>query len=583
MNDLAPSLAALLVGALVAAVSTPLCARLAAARGLVVRPRADRWHTRPTPLLGGLAMGLGVAIATALVAPEGGDRLPFVVIGAGVALALGLLDDIRHLAPSTKLVGQVLAGGVLVVGGVRFELIPFEPLAFLVTVIWVVVLMNAINLMDNMDGLAAGIVAIAGVMLALTASGSTPAAAIVAAATTGAALGFLIHNFHPARVFMGDAGSMLLGYLLAAATLLHTATGAANVAVALIGPLIVLGLPIFDTALVMGSRLWSGLPVSRGGRDHASHRLAALGLPDRTAVLFLYCVAGALAALGLVLDAVSELVLPLAALAVSLLALLGLFLLESERSAAAADSARGRLLRGLSTYVRFGFEVGLDLLFLTTAYYVAYLIRFEGQPQGIWLPVFMRSVPFVVGLQLVALVLLGVYRTLWRYLGISDVTAIVRAVAAGSAVATAAVLLLDRIEGYSRAVFVLDAILAVVLLAGSRAFVLWLRHWAAARPRSGGRRVLIVGANDAGAAAARLLARTRDATYVAVGFLDDDPGKRYRQIGGVRVVGTTSELESVLARHNADLVLLATEDGAAHTRETCERIGVEWRELKVPI
>lgn len=584
MNDLAPSLLALVIGAIVAAASAPLWARLATARGLVVYPRADRWHSRPTPLLGGLALGAGVLVAILFTRDAGGAQLPFVVAGAGVALALGLLDDARHLAPSTKLVGQVIAGGVLVVGGVRFELIPFEPLSFVVTVLWVVALMNAINLIDNMDGLAAGVVAIAAGMLTVTAAGSSPTASIVAASAAGASLGFLLHNFYPARIFMGDAGSMLLGYLLAAATLLHTATGAANVAVALIGPIIVLGLPIFDTALVVVSRLWAGLPISRGGRDHASHRLAALGLSDRAAVLFLYAVAAILALAGLALDAVSELLLPLGSLALALLALLGLFLVESDRGRAGReDSPRAALLRGLSTYVRFGFEVGLDVLFLTTAYYVAYLIRFEGQSEAVWLQLFARSVPFVVALQLLALVGLGIYRTLWRYLGISDVFAILRAIAIGSALAALALVLLERFQGYSRAVFVLDAILAAVLLVGSRAFVLWLRHWAAGRPRSGDRRVLIVGANDTGAVAARLLTRASDATYVAVGFLDDDPGKRYRQIAGVRVVGTSADLEAAVRRQNADLVVVATKEGAIQARETCERIGVEWREFKVPV
>ena len=584
MNDLAPSFVALVVGAIVAAASTPLWARLAAARGLVVYPRADRWHTKPTPLLGGLAMGAGVLVALLFARDAGGPQLPFVLAGAAVALGLGLVDDVRHLAPSTKLVGQVIAGGVLVVGGVRFELIPFEPLSFVVTVLWVVALMNAINLIDNMDGLAAGVVAIAAGMLALTAAGSSPAASVVAASAAGVSLGFLLHNFHPARVFMGDAGSMLLGYLVAAAALLHTAAGAANVAVALIGPIIVLGLPIFDTALVVVSRLWAGLPVSRGGRDHASHRLAALGLSDRAAVLFLYAVAVTLALAGLALDAVSELLLPLGSLAVALLALLGLFLVESDRGRAGKeDSPRAALLRSLSTYARFGFEIGLDVLFLTTAYYVAYLIRFEGQPESAWLHLFGRSVPFVVAFQLLALVGFGIYRTLWRYLGISDVIGIVRAIAVGSAVAALALVLVDRFDGYSRAVFLLDAILAATLLVGSRAFVLWLRHWAAGRPRSGDRRVLIVGANDAGAVAARLLTRASDETYVAVGFLDDDPGKRYRQIAGVRVIGTTSDLEAAVLRHNADLVVLAAEDGATQARETCERIGVEWREFKVPV
>src|SRR3989454_3661045 len=221
-----------------------------------------------------------------------------------------------------------------------------SPLAYLAAVLWVVGLMNAVNLIDNRDGLAAGIVAIAGIALGVSALPENPTAGIVAGAAAGASLGFLVHNFPPARVFMGDAGSLVCGYLLAAAALLHTASGAANVGLAVLAPLALLALPIFDTALVTTSRRLVGLPISQGGRDHTSHRLAALGLSDRGVVLLLYAIAAFLAGSALLAEEFSGLVFPLFALALIGLALFGVFLYDVDvYGAGAGKRERGPIAR----------------------------------------------------------------------------------------------------------------------------------------------------------------------------------------------------------------------------------------------
>src|SRR5438309_6002761 len=293
-----------------AGVATPAFSGLARRIGMVVEPRADRWHRSPTPVLGGAAITLAALLVIVTLLPL--SRLSATItIGLFAAFALGLLDDFRHIAPSTKLVGQAVVASLLFFGGVRVEIIEIEPLAYLVTVLWVVGLMNAVNLIDNMDGLAGGIVAIAGIGLGLSAIPENPTAGIVAGAAGGAALGFLVHNFPPARVFVGDAGSLVCGYLLAAAALLHTATGAANVGLAVLAPLALLALPIFDTALVTASRRLVGRPISQGGKDHTSHRLAALGLSDRGVVILLYGVAATLALIALLAESFVGLLFPL--------------------------------------------------------------------------------------------------------------------------------------------------------------------------------------------------------------------------------------------------------------------------------
>ncbi|MGH2498736.1 MAG: hypothetical protein ACRDF0_01365, partial [Candidatus Limnocylindria bacterium] len=416
-----------------------------------------------------------------------------------------------------------------------------------------------------------------------------PAAAILAAAVAGAAAGFLIHNFSPARVFMGDAGSLLIGFVLATAALLHTTSGAANLALAVLAPLAVLALPIFDTALVTTTRRLAGRPVSRGGRDHTSHRLAALGLSDRATVLLLYAVAAGFAAFALVAEAVAGLVLPLFALAVIGLILFGAFLLEVDVYGAPSvpRPQRSVLAQRLSTYGRFGGEIALDVVLLTVAYYLAYVIRFEGFPEAAWQPLFVQTVPIVVGAQLAALVVFGAYRTLWRYLGVSDAMNLVRALAVATLVAGVVAFVLYRPLGYSRAVVLVDWFLAMLLIVGARAFLVWLRHWFAQRPFAGERRVLIIGANDVGLLAIRVLGRSRDTRFRAVGFVDDDPGKRYRRIGGVPVVGRSEELEALVERLAVDLVMYAPDapeeaERLDRSRETCLRLGIEWREFAVP-
>jgi UDP-GlcNAc:undecaprenyl-phosphate GlcNAc-1-phosphate transferase len=438
-----------------------------------------------------------------------------------------------------------------------------------------------------MDGLAAGITAIASAALAIAAYPENIPVALIGAVTAGAAVGFLLHNFYPARIFMGDAGSLTLGFLLAAAAILHTASSAANVGLAVLAPLAVLALPIFDTALVTTSRRLAGRPISQGGRDHTSHRLAALGLTDRGVVLFLYAVAASLAGVALYTEAVSGLVLPLFALAVVALVLFGLFLYEVDVYGNRPREARrsGPIARGIATYGRFGAEIALDLVLLTVAYYLAFVLRFEGFAESAWLYLFAQTVPVVVSLQLVALVAFRAYRTLWRFLALTDVLNLARAITAGALAAAVLLLVVTPLPGYSRVVLVLDWLLAAALVIGFRASVVWLRHWFTVRPQRDARKVLIIGATEAGALALRLVARMSDARYETVGFLDDDPGKRYRRVAGVPIVGTTDDLAAVLAKYHVDLVLYANdlpvsdESLADRLEATCRSFGAEWRQF----
>jgi UDP-GlcNAc:undecaprenyl-phosphate GlcNAc-1-phosphate transferase len=300
--------------------TTPLVRRLAVRIGAVVAPDDRRVHTRPTPTLGGLAMYLGflaaMGVATRIdqfdpVFRTSSEALG-VVLGATIMFIVGMVDDLRDSSPPAKLAGQALAGSVLTLFGVTmlYFRIPFgenvalsPDLAPLVTVVWIIGMANAINLIDGLDGLAAGIVAIAAGAFALYSDrlfdeGLLPAdtvAPLLAVVALGVCLGFLPHNVHPAKIFMGDGGALFLGVLMGASTLLVgggtsiTASGSTFFFYApLLIPFVILGVPIFDTAFAIIRRASRRKGVASADKGHLHHRLMRLGHGQRRSVLILW-------------------------------------------------------------------------------------------------------------------------------------------------------------------------------------------------------------------------------------------------------------------------------------------------------
>jgi UDP-GlcNAc:undecaprenyl-phosphate GlcNAc-1-phosphate transferase len=291
---------ALLVSGLVSLVLTPVVRVVALKVGARVVPGARSVHTVPVPHLGGLAIYAAFLCSVIVALGRPGAEVRGCLVGGGLALILGMIDDFRPLRASLKLAGQVAVAVVLVLFGVRIEfltnpvggLILLGGLSAPLTVFWIVALMNVVNLIDGLDGLAAGTVAISSMTLMFVAAQrAQTAVAIVAGAIAGGSLGFLPYNFNPARIFMGDAGAMFLGSALAVVSVegaLKSAT-----AIALV-PVIALGLPIFDTAFAIVRRIMNGQPVAKADRGHIHHRLLETGLSQRQAVVLLYMASGLL-------------------------------------------------------------------------------------------------------------------------------------------------------------------------------------------------------------------------------------------------------------------------------------------------
>jgi len=286
---------------------TPAVGGMARLLGVVDRPEARRPNPRPVPRLGGLALFLGIFVP-ALAFLDLGRETRGLLLGAAVATTVGLVDDFRGLKWWEKLAGQAAAAAIPTIFGVWVHRFTFpivgihqlpEWIGVPVTVLWIVAIMNMVNFLDGLDGLAAGVCAIsAGTFSLIALSLAKPQPAIATAIVLGATLGFLRHNFYPARIFMGDSGALLLGFLLAAISvqsLLKTAAIAS-----LFFPLLVLAVPILDTSFVVAKRLKHRQPIYVADRTHLHHRFLNIGFSQRRAVVYIYAWCGtlALAALG---------------------------------------------------------------------------------------------------------------------------------------------------------------------------------------------------------------------------------------------------------------------------------------------
>lgn len=291
---------------LITALVTPFVWLAARKWRLLDWPDERKIHRFPVPRLGGVAIYLSLLASGLIFLPDG--RLPTILLPATVIFLVGLWDDLFGLAPAVKLAGQVGAALLLVALGVRIQfltnplggMIFLGPWALPATLVWVVSVTNVVNLIDGLDGLAAGVSFIAAAALfSVALSMGQSGIALWATILGGATLGFLPYNFNPAKIFLGDSGALLSGFMLAALAAKGAVKGAT--AVALLVPMVALGVPILDTAFAIVRRFWQGRPIYRADREHLHHRLLSLGLSQRQAVAVIYAVSAFLGGVAVVL------------------------------------------------------------------------------------------------------------------------------------------------------------------------------------------------------------------------------------------------------------------------------------------
>lgn len=530
----------------------------------VAKPKADRWHSEPTAMLGGAAIYLTTVLMYLAFAPKTFESI-LVFTAATFLFIVGLIDDLINIKPYQKLIGQ-LFGAVFVVGfGLKLPLTGYELIDIWLTVFWIIGITNAINLLDNMDGLAAGISAIAATSLGLSfmVNGQT-AEALLISIFVGSLLGFLVFNFNPASIFMGDCGSMFVGFLLSTSVLLNQTGGRSRSVVTILAvPVLILFVPIFDTTFVTVLRKLWGRKASQGGRDHTSHRLVALGLSERKAVLMLY---GFAIAAGLLSLAISRLEttqsLALIGVFTIVLAIVGVYLSkvkvydDREEDLAIRNNAVFAFLVDVS-YKRRIFEVFLDAFLITISYYAAYVLLFGTFEESSNWNLFVTTLPILIVLKLAAFLVVGVYRGIWRYTSIGDFITFAKGVVLGSGLSLLAILLLYRFQNFSRVVFFVDSIILLIALVGSRMTFRLIRQILPASNAADRRRVLIYGAGDGGEMVYRELRNNPSWQCIPVGFIDDDPLKKDKVIHGLRVFDANGTLPEICETQRVQEILIS--------------------------
>jgi UDP-GlcNAc:undecaprenyl-phosphate/decaprenyl-phosphate GlcNAc-1-phosphate transferase len=551
-----------IISFVLAIISTYLVREGAHRFGFVAKPKADRWHKRPTAMMGGVALFITTVLAAILFVPHTPKTL--VILGSSSFLFLvGLIDDVLHIKPYQKLIGQLIGTAIVIGFGLILPWTNSEILNIGITVFWLIGITNAINLLDNMDGLAAGISTVAAFSLALGLSSNGQGNELLLVSVfIGSLIGFLIFNFNPASIFMGDCGSMFIGFFLASSVMLTEVGGRSRSIFSVLAvPVLILFVPIFDTTFVTILRKMWGRKASQGGRDHTSHRLVALGLSERSAVLMLYAFAaigGATALLVSQIEATQS--VALIVIFILVLVFVGVYLgkvkvyEEQDEELALQNNAAFGFLVNLS-YKRRIFEVLLDAILVVLAYYAAYILVLGEIENQNW-QLFVKTLPILLVFKLFSFLAAGVYRGLWRYTSIGDSVIFGKGVILGSITSILAILFFYRFKDFSRAVFIVDAILLFIGLSLSRMAFRLFRQLLPMPQNSEGRKVLIYGAGDGGELLLRELKNNPDWNYSPVGFVDDDERKTNSVIHGLKVFGGNGSLSTICSENEIDEILL---------------------------
>jgi UDP-GlcNAc:undecaprenyl-phosphate/decaprenyl-phosphate GlcNAc-1-phosphate transferase len=539
------------------------------------------------PIVGGIGIFAGIVVGLAVASARGGfepsDELIGIVAGCTVVFVAGLWDDLRSVGPLGKLAAQVAASAIVIGTGTTITIEGHGVIGAGLALLWLVGVTNAFNLLDNMDGLAATMAALAAGFFALDAyfvHGNVEVLALSVAIVL-ACVGFLPFNLRPGRraaVFMGDSGSQVLGFALASLGLMAWQVAGTTVAT-LVLPVLVLGVPILDTALVTVLRLLEGRPVARGGRDHSSHRLVRYGLSEWHAVVLLATVAAALGATSLAYSVVDNRRITLVGMLVTIVLLVQFasFLADLERRPPSADGESAGLLQAFDVHWRRLVEVIVDFALICGAFLASYVVTFEGFGSVNQKNLFWAVLPVLLAARYVAFILFGLYRSIWRYAVTRDLLAIAVAVVLSEAVAVVYLIAGRELGDFSLRVFALDALLCIALVAASRFGERALLQARESLRAESARRTLIVGAGRAGRSLHRELRETPGER--TVGYLDDNPRLRRRRVQGVVVHGTLADAPRMFARMRVDRVLVAIPDAP---RERLELVVAACREAHVP-
>ena len=573
---------------------TPLV-RVAARRlGAYDLPDERKVHGKPIPRLGGFSIFVCFHLILIIFTQFNFFHFPsnflernnywWLLAASTIVLGLGALDDFRRKSPSIKFIFQIIAGLIVAltcckiyVIALPFGIIDLGIWSIPVTVLWVVAITNAINLLDGLDGLAAGTSFIAFLaMFGISLLNEKVGLSLSLVILLGSILGFLKYNFHPASVFLGDSGAYFLGFTLSVISILSNLKGPTTVAILI--PILALGLPIMDTILSMVRRLFKSLHIVetegernrlkfffikgwsmfRADRDHIHHRLLKMGLSQRNVVIILYTITLILG--GVALSSVYFRNINHAFLITSIG--IGSYIGIRKLGYDEIQFLRNGTLLPLfdsSLISRRIIKVFVDIALVTISYYLAFLLRFEGELSPAIKKYYLSSIPLVLIIKMVVFYLTGLYKGAWRYINVDDFVTIFRAVILGCTFSALMIWMLPFLDVVSWAVLFIDFILLFFLIAGVRSSLKILEHLNASKNNQG-RKVLIYGVGRQGIHALKESIDNHRLGLSPVGFIDDDPRNKDKQVNGYPVLGPMDSIENILEDHSISEVIVSSEN-----------------------
>jgi UDP-GlcNAc:undecaprenyl-phosphate GlcNAc-1-phosphate transferase len=562
MHSLSGSAIAGVVAFISCLVFTPLTIKLAHKQGWVVKPRADRWHQKTTALMGGIAIfaAYNIAIFTS------GAHANLMFYGISfIMFATGLIDDLWELKPVVKLLTQIACSFVLIYYGFNFGGGLLEWAGIPLTFIWVIGITNAINLLDNMDGLAAGISAIVALTTGTLASLNGDAyLAISGFALGGATIGFLVFNFKPAKIFMGDSGSLFLGCTLAYQSIaVQYKMGSSSAVWVLFVPISLMAIPIMDTTLVTIKRLLAGRRIDQGGRDHTSHRLVALGLSEKQAVLILYgiCAAWAVLCLFMYKSHINKLLLCVIIVSVSSV-IFSVLLSRVKVYSDSEEKLTHQRLRGQSARPNTALQFLIVQRKLIIGVFIDILIiyiSFRFARKALHLRNVHEDV--IVGaficVKILLLYISRLYYRIWRYVQVLEIGAYFISIFLATVILAGILMLKGKFELYSSYFFLVDFLVTSTGIVFSRLFYRWLNDQVS-RNRGARKKVMIYGAGDSGYLLIQELLQNHKYELKPVGWVDDDETKHNMYLYGYKIYGGKKDLGAICEKLQPDMILIST-------------------------
>ena len=564
MNFLLGPIGGGFISFIIGLVVTPLIIKLAYFKGWVVYPRDDRWHKSPTALMG----GIGIFISFSLVMLSLHlSAVNWMICGAATVMFLvGLADDIWEVKPIVKLLAQIAGSFVLVYHGFMFGGGLLGWAGIPLTFIWVIGITNAINLLDNMDGLAAGISSIVAVISGILALlNGNDALATMAFVIAGASGSFLCYNFKPAKIFMGDSGSLFLGFSLSFLSIaVQGKQGSSSAILVLLIPISLMAIPIMDTTLVIIKRLAAGRRIDQGGRDHTSHRLVGLGLSEKKAVLTLYSISGIWGILCVLMykTHINNLLLCILMLAVfsvvfSIILSKVKVYNESEEKLSylrlkGRNTDNNLMLRFFLFHKKLIIGVCTDILIIYCSFLVA-ARSVHGQVDNDYV-----VLATFICVKISLFYITNLYYRMWRYMEVIEAAGYFVIIALSTLILIVVLFLKGKADTYEPYFFMVDFLLTYLGIVFTRLFYRWVGE-VINRNRYAHKKVIIYGAGDSGYLLIKELLQNHRHELRPVGWIDDDESKHNMFLYGYKIYGGKDQLLEVCKKLKPELVLISTD------------------------